>query len=218
MIGKDRLIAAQQYISVVAHKTPILTSSYINGLVEAELFFKCENFQKVGAFKFRGASWALENLTHKQLEKGVTTHSSGNHGQAVAKAAFIKRIPAYVVMPQTAPIVKVNAVKDYGAQVILCNPTLADRELHMSNIVLNKGATPIHPYNDYRVIEGQSTCAQEFFTQVPDLNTLVAPIGGGGLLAGTILARNYFSPNTSVFAGEPINANDAFLSIKNHSN
>ena len=214
MFTKEKLIATRAFLSSKVHETPVLTSSYLNNLSGAELFFKCENFQKVGAFKFRGASWAIHNLSKEQLSKGVTTHSSGNHGQAVAKAAQSAGVRAYIVMPENAPSVKINAVKSYGAEVTLCPPTLESRELYMNRIVEEKGATLIHPYNDPHIIEGQSTCAQELIEQVEELDQIITPVGGGGLLSGTILATQFFAPHIQVSAGEPYGADDAYRSIK----
>jgi len=214
MFTKEKLIAARTFLSGEVHRTPVLTSSYLNTISGAELFFKCENFQKVGAFKFRGASWAIHNLDKEQLSKGVTTHSSGNHGQAVAKAAQSAGVKAYIVMRENAPSVKINAVKSYGAEVTLCPPTLESRELYMNRIVDEKGATLIHPYNDPCIIEGQSTCAQELIEQVEELDQIITPVGGGGLLSGTILATQFFAPQIQVFAGEPHGADDAYRSVK----
>ena len=214
MIQKSELSDAQNTLHGTIHKTPVLTSSFLDGLTGARLFFKCENFQKVGAFKFRGASYAVSQLSASKKANGVTTHSSGNHGQALAKAAADAGIKAYIVMPENAPIVKIDAVRGYGAEVSLCPPTLASREEYMERIIDENGATPIHPYNDRDIILGQSTCAQELIQQTDNLDYIIAPVGGGGLLSGTLLAAHYFAPKIQVIAGEPAGADDAYQSWK----
>ncbi len=214
MIQKSELSDAQNTLHGTIHKTPVLTSSFLDGLTGARLFFKCENFQKVGAFKFRGASYAVSQLSASKKANGVTTHSSGNHGQALAKAAADAGIKAYIVMPENAPIVKIDAVRGYGAEVSLCPPTLASREEYMQRIIDENGATPIHPYNDRDIILGQSTCAQELIQQTDNLDYIIAPVGGGGLLSGTLLAAHYFAPKIQVIAGEPAGADDAYQSWK----
>lgn len=211
---KQRLLHAKKTLADTVHETPVLTSSYLNSQSEANLFFKCENFQKVGAFKFRGAAYAVSQLSTEQKSHGVTTHSSGNHGQALAKAAADAGIKAYIVMPENAPRVKIDAVKGYGAEVTLCPPTLASREEFMQQIIEKKAATPIHPYNHKDVILGQSTCAQELLEQAKNLDYIIAPVGGGGLLSGTLLACTYFAPQVKVIAGEPAGADDAYRSWK----
>lgn len=207
------LLAAADRIRGWVHRTPVLTCETLNRMTGAELFFKCENLQKVGAFKFRGASNAILSLSEEELRKGVATHSSGNHAQALALAAKMKQVPAYIVMPENAPTVKIAAVKGYGAEVILCQPTLAARESTLAEVVERTGATVVHPYNDYRIIAGASTAAQELIADYPDLDIVMCPVGGGGLLSGTSLAVKYFSPGTQVIAGEPDGANDAFRSF-----
>lgn len=214
VLTSDKLIAIHQKIKPHVHQTPVLTCSTFNQLLNSQLFFKCENFQKIGAFKYRGATNAILTLTENTTLKGVTTHSSGNHAQAVAMAASKHQIKAKIVMPETAPKVKIAAVKGYGAEVILCPPTLVDRENYMSKIVEESGYTPIHPFNDYNIIGGQSTVAQELLKEVPQLDYILAPVGGGGLLSGTALAAHYFSPSTQVIGCEPEGANDAFLSFQ----
>lgn len=213
-IKQSQLLDAASVLKGVVHKTPVLSSTFLNALTEAKLHFKCENFQKVGAFKFRGASYAINQLGDEEKANGVTTHSSGNHGQALAKAAADAGIKAYIVMPENAPKVKIDAVKGYGAEVSLCPPTLASREEFMQRIIDETGATPIHPYNHPHVILGQSTCAQEFLKQVGHLDILIAPVGGGGLLSGTLLAVKHFAPDVKVVAGEPTGADDAYQSWK----
>jgi threonine dehydratase len=196
------------------HRTPVLTSGILNRIAGCELYFKCENFQKVGAFKARGATNAAFSLAPDQREKGISTHSSGNHAQALAYAAGLLGIKAYVIMPRNAPGVKVEAVRSYGGRIFFCEPTLEDREKELKRVVEETGAYFIHPYNDYDVIAGQATAACEFFEDVTDLDGIITPVGGGGLLSGTSLARNYFSKKTKVYAAEPSGAGDAFLSIR----
>jgi threonine dehydratase len=207
------LRAAADRIRGWVHRTPVLTCSTLNLMTGADLYFKCENLQKVGAFKYRGATNAVLSLAPEELAQGVATHSSGNHAQALALAARTKGVPAYIVMPENAPSVKIAAVKGYGAEVILCAPTLAARESTLAEVVGRTGATVVHPYNDYRIIAGASTSAQELVEDYPGLDWVMCPVGGGGLLSGTALAVKYFSQGTQVFAGEPEGANDAFRSF-----
>ena len=201
-------------ISPFIHQTPILSSRLINKISGCELFFKCENFQKVGAFKFRGATNAILNLTEAQKKTGVTTHSSGNHGQAVALAAQQNGIKAKIVMPNTAPQVKINAVKGYGAEVILCPSTLHDRETYMKQIVEQENYVPIHPYDNFHIITGQATVAKEFYAIHSNFDYLLTPIGGGGLISGSILSTQCYAPNTKVIGCEPKGADDAYQSFK----
>lgn len=208
------LLAARQRIAQLVHCTPVLTATALNEMAGAELYFKCENFQKVGAFKARGASHALRVLPPEKGKQGVATHSSGNHGQALAWAANQFGYPAWVVMPSNAPEVKVAAVRGYGAEVVFCEPTLQARENTLKEVIARTGAHEVHPFADWRVVLGQSTCAQEFFEQTPQLDYLLCPVGGGGLLGGTLLAAHHFSPQTKVIAAEPHEANDAFRSWK----
>ncbi len=200
---------AHQRIAPFIHKTPIFTNAFLNNWVGAELFFKPENLQKVGAFKARGAMNAVLNLREAERKNGVATHSSGNHGQALAWAAAQNKIPAFVVMPSNSPQVKIDAVRGYGAEVILCEPTLQAREETLAEVVAKTGATFIHPYNNVQVMAGQATCAKELLEQIEGLNAIVAPVSGGGLLSGTALSAHYFGKNVRVFAGEPALANDA---------
>lgn len=204
---------ARERINNHIHHTPLLTSKTINTLLEAEVFFKCENFQSAGAFKFRGATNAILSLPEKLRTKGVATHSSGNHAQALALAAGKNNIPAYIVMPETAPQVKVNAVKGYGGKITFCKPTLMAREDTLAKVIEKTGASEIHPYNNFNVICGQSTAAQEVFEDIGSPNIFITPVGGGGLLSGTALACHYFSPKTQVIAAEPKNADDAYKSF-----
>ena len=195
------------------HRTPVLTCSAINRMCEAELFFKCENFQKGGTFKIRGAANAVFLLKHQEAMKGVATHSSGNHAAAVALAAHWRGTKAYVVMPENAPIIKRAAVSDYGAEIILCQPTLKAREDRLDELVDKTGASFIHPYNDYRVIAGQGTAALELCREIPNLDIVMTPVGGGGLLSGTAITVSSISPKTHVIAAEPEKADDAYRSF-----
>lgn len=213
IISKQDLIDARERIKNQIKRTPTFTSSSINSILGCNLFFKCENFQKVGAFKFRGASNAVLSLEEKELKRGVATHSSGNHAAALALAAKMKNVPAYIVMPRTAPEIKKKAVEGYGAKIIFCEPTLKAREESLNKIIEETHATFIHPYDNYNVIAGQSTAAQEIFDELYDLDFIITPVGGGGLLSGTSLSTKYFSPKTKVIGAEPKNADDAFHSF-----
>lgn len=195
------------------HKTPVLTSQLLNDICDAEVFFKCENFQKMGAFKMRGAVNAILNLTEAQKSKGVVTHSSGNFAQALSLAAQKIGVKAYIVMPKDAPQVKKDAVKDYEGIIIECDSNPMAREDEAERVQKEKGATFIHPSNDDNVIHGQGTAAIELLEDYNDLDYIVAPVGGGGLLAGTILAAKYFSSRCHVIAGEPFEADDAYRSL-----
>lgn len=205
--------AAHARIAPYIHRTPVLTSRSINALASCSLFFKCENFQTIGAFKIRGALNAALSLRPEDAQRGLATHSSGNHAQAVAYAARQLGVKAYIVMPENSPIVKVNAVRGYGAEVTFCAPNQAAREATLREIVARTGAAFIHPYDDDRVIGGQATCAKEFLEDVPDLEALVAPVGGGGLLSGTCLSAHYMAAGVLTYAGEPEGAADAVLSL-----
>lgn len=202
-----------QKIQPYIHHTPVFESRLINALAGAELFFKAENLQKVGAFKYRGACHALLSLAAAERQRGVITHSSGNHAQALALAAREFGVPAFIVMPTNSPAVKQAAVRDYGAEVILCEPTLDARERTATAVQARTGAHFVHPYNDPRIIAGQSTAAQELFKQVPDLDHLLTPVGGGGLLAGSALAAHHFAPGLKVWGAEPQMADDAARSL-----
>lgn len=210
---RQDIAETQQAIFEFVHYTPVLTSESINAIAGAELFFKCENFQKIGAFKMRGASSAAIRLTEQELEKGLATHSSGNHAQAVARAAQLLGVPAYIVMPESAPPVKIAATKGYGATITFCKK-VEDREPTLQEIVNRTGATFIHPFNDYNVIAGQATCAMELLQDVEELDTILAPVGGGGLLSGTALSTRYWSPSTKVIGAEPEMVNDAWRSLQ----
>lgn len=208
----DIQIAAER-IRPYAHRTPVLTCQSLDARVGAQVFLKCENLQKVGAFKFRGACNAVFALTEAQAGRGVATHSSGNHAQALALAARLRGIPAYIVMPANAPKVKQAAVAGYGGMITLCEPTLAAREATLAQVVAETGAEVVHPYNDGRVIAGQGTVALELLEDAPDLDVIIAPVGGGGLLSGVALATKALSPRVRVIAGEPAGADDAFRSL-----
>ncbi|MDN5201758.1 pyridoxal-phosphate dependent enzyme [Fulvivirgaceae bacterium BMA10] len=210
----SKIEAAHKRISSFIHKTPVFTSSIINGIAGAEIFFKCENFQRVGAFKFRGACNAVLSLSEEERKKGVATHSSGNHAQGLALAAKLNNIPAYIVMPKNAPAVKKNAVLGYGAEVIDCEATLQSREDTLEHVVKEKGAYFVHPFNDYDIIAGQATASKELIEETGKLDVIMAPVGGGGLLSGTALTVNLLSPATKVVAGEPAGADDAYHSLK----
>jgi len=206
--------AATERIRPYAHRTPVLTCASLDAMTGAALFFKCENFQRVGAFKFRGAANAVLSLSDEEASRGVATHSSGNHAAALALAARLRGIPAHVVMPRTAKAVKRAAVAGYGARIVLCEPTLAAREATLADVVAATGATVVHPYNDARVIAGQGTAALELLADVPGLDLVLAPVGGGGLLSGTAIAVAGVSPNTRVVGAEPAAADDAFRSLQ----
>jgi threonine dehydratase len=192
----------------------VLTSQYLNQLSGAELFFKCENLQKTGAFKARGACNAVFGLDDASARNGVATHSSGNHAAALCYAAARRGIPATVVMPHNAPAAKKAAVIGYGGEIVECEPTQAARESTLAALVAESGADVVHPYDDVRVIAGQATCALELIEQVPDLDTIIAPIGGGGLVSGTCLTLAHEAPHIEMVAAEPANADDAYLSLQ----
>jgi threonine dehydratase len=205
---------AAEQIHPYAHRTPVLTNASLNQQVGAQVYLKCENFQKVGAFKFRGACNAVYSLGDEEALHGVCTHSSGNHAQALALAARMRGIPAYIVMPNNAPSVKKNAVAGYGGLITFCEPTLEARENTMEGIRLETSATVVHPYNDERVIAGQGTATLELLEDIPDLDVVIAPVGGGGLLSGTAIAATEIKKGIRVIAGEPEMADDAFRSLK----
>jgi len=205
---------AHARIAPYIHKTPILTSSYFNGLTGANLFFKCENFQKAGAFKVRGASNAVFGLDEDKAKIGVATHSSGNHALSLSYAAGRRGIPATVVMPRTAPQSKKDAVRGYGGRIVECEPSTSSREAVFAEVVAETGQEFVHPYNDPRVIAGQATCSIEMIEQVGQLDAVIAPIGGGGMVSGTCLALSNIAPKTKIYAAEPKNADDAYRSFK----
>ncbi len=213
-ITRDVIEEASGRIQKYSHRTPVFTSRSINEITGSEIFFKCENFQRVGAFKFRGAVNAVFSLSDDEAKEGVATHSSGNHAQALSLAARLRGIRAIIVMPETAPRVKVSAVRGYGGEIIFCKPTLTAREETLNKVIGETKATFIHPYNDRRVIAGQATCALELLEDVQNLDSIMAPVGGGGLISGTALATHYLSPETLVIAAEPKAADDAYRSFK----
>ncbi|OQW52363.1 beta-hydroxyaspartate dehydratase BhcB [Candidatus Raskinella chloraquaticus] len=210
----DDVLAAHDRIKPHIHLTPVLTSRMMNELTGAELFFKCENLQKAGAFKARGASNAVFSLTDAQAAKGVATHSSGNHGTCLSYAAGRRGIPCTVVMPRTAPQAKKDAVKGYGGRVVECEPSTTSREAVFAEVVKETGAEFVHPYNDHRVIAGQATCSKELIEQVSGLDAVVAPIGGGGMVSGTCLTLSKLAPQVKIYAAEPEQADDAYRSFK----
>jgi threonine dehydratase len=205
--------AAHRRIHPYIHCTPLMTSLAINEMVGAELVFKCENFQKVGAFKFRGASNAVFNLTEEEMRNGVATHSSGNHAAALALAASQRGIKAHIVMPSNSSKVKVAAVKHYKGIITFCEPNLQAREDTLAKVLLETNASEIHPYNNYRIIAGQATAAKELIEDGGLFDVIMAPVGGGGLLSGTALSVSYYSPSTQVLAAEPLQADDAYQSF-----
>ena len=213
-ISLDDIREAARRIQPYIHRTPVLTNESLNQKVGAQVYLKCENLQKVGAFKFRGACNAVFSLDPEEAQRGVCTHSSGNHAQALALAARLRGIPAYIVMPNNAPSVKKNAVADYGGQITFCAPTLEAREATLRHIYQSTGANVVHPYNDERVIAGQGTAALELLENVPDLDVILAPVGGGGLLSGTAIAAVGVKPEIRVIAGEPEMADDAYRSMQ----
>lgn len=206
---------AHSRISPFIHHTPVLTSSLLNGIFGCELYFKCENFQKAGAFKFRGATNAVLKLSDDEKKRGVVTHSSGNHAAALALAARMNGVKAHIVMPENAPIVKKNAVQSYGGEITFCTPTQKAREEMTMGIMEKTGATLVHPYDNYNVICGQGTAALELLQEIGDLDIVVAPVGGGGLLSGTSICTKGFRNNIKVIGAEPLNASDAFRSFHN---
>lgn len=210
----DDVLAAHERIRPHVHRTPVLTSSHLDGLAGARLFLKCENLQKIGAFKARGACNAVFGLSEAQAARGVLTHSSGNHGQALAYAAAKRGIPATIVMPETSAKPKLDAVRGYGGRVVTCAPGTKAREDAVAAELARTGAEIVHPYADARVIAGQGTCAREMIEETGALDAIVAPVGGGGLISGICIAAHAMVPGISVFAAEPANADDAFRSKK----
>ena len=207
------IIEAAQRIAPYIHQTPVLSSKLINELLNAEVFFKCENFQRAGAFKMRGATNAILLLKQNEIQNGVATHSSGNHAAALSLAARNIGVKAYIVMPSNSSKVKVDAVLQYGGIITFCEPTVQAREEMLAKVVSETAATEIHPYNNVQIIAGQATAAKELIEQTEKLDTIIAPVGGGGLLSGTALSAVYFSPGTAVIAAEPSNADDAWRSL-----
>ncbi len=207
---------AAERIKPYINRTPVLTSHLINEMFNADIYFKCENIQKAGVFKSRGAVNAVFSLNKEELKKGVATHSSGNHAAALARAAALRGIKAYIVMPEDSSKVKVDAVRAYGGIITFCEPTLEARETTLQTVVAQTDAIEIHPYDNYKIISGQATAAKELIEDVNYLDIIMAPVGGGGLLSGTALSAHYFSPNVKVIAAEPEQAADAFQSFYQH--
>lgn len=209
---KDIDLAHKRIIPLI-NRTPVLKSRSIDQMTGANLFFKCENFQRVGAFKYRGATNAVQKLSAEEAQNGVVTHSSGNHAQALALAASIRKIPAYIVVPENAPKSKIGAVKSYGGIITFCEATLEARESTVANVIKQTGAKLIHPYDNPDIIAGQGTAAKELIWEIGNLDIVVAPVGGGGLLSGTAIATKSIFPETIVYGAEPELANDAQLSF-----
>jgi len=210
----EDIIDAHERIRETIHCTPVMTSSAINGIIGAEIFFKCENLQKTGAFKFRGACNAVFSLTDEQAARGVGTHSSGNHAAALALAARIKGIKAHIVMPSNSPGIKKKAVAEYGGIITLCEPTLQSRETTLQKIAEDTGIVIVHPYNNFKVIAGQGTAAKELLEAIPHLDLVMCPVGGGGLLSGTAISIKAISSSCRIIAAEPAGADDAYRSFK----
>lgn len=211
---KTELLEARKLLANYVHKTPVFQSTALNEIAGCQLFFKTENLQKMGAFKMRGAMHATLQLSPKEQERGIATHSSGNFAQALALSAKLLKIPAWAVMPSNAPQVKKDAVASYGATIIECEPTLEARESTLRRVIEKQNCTALHPYNDIDVILGNSTATQELLEQVSDLDFIVSPVGGGGLISGTALAAHYFSPTTKIIGAEPALADDAYRSLQ----
>jgi threonine dehydratase len=210
----DDVLAAHARIAPYIHRTPVLTSSYFNDLTGADLYFKCENFQKAGAFKVRGACNAVFGLSDEMAARGVCTHSSGNHALSLSYAAGRRGIPCNVVMPRTAPQAKKDAVRGYGGVITECEPSTSSREAVFAEVQARTGGEFVHPYNDPRVIAGQATCSRELMEQVEGLDAIIAPIGGGGMISGTCLTVSSTAPDVDIYAAEPKNADDAYRSFK----
>jgi threonine dehydratase len=213
-LNLDTIRAAHQRIRPYIHRTPVLTSSRLNDDSKASLFFKCENFQKIGAFKARGATNAVFALDDETARRGVATHSSGNHGAAVARAAKLRGVAAHIVMPSNSAKVKIRAVEGYGADVVFCEPTEESREIKCAEVINKTGATMIHSFENEHVITGQGTAAMELLEDVPELDVIMCPVGGGGLLSGTAIAAKSMRPQIKVIAVEPENADDAAQSFR----
>jgi threonine dehydratase len=213
-VNLDTIRAAHERIRPYIHRTPVLTNSWLNDACRAPLFFKCENFQKVGAFKARGATNAVFVLDDEIARRGVATHSSGNHGAAVARAAKLRGVAAHIVMPSNSAKVKIRAVEGYGAQVVFCEPTEESREIKCAEVINKTGATLIHSFENEHVIAGQGTAAMELLEDIPNLDVIMSPVGGGGLLSGTAIAAKSMRPQINVIAVEPDNADDAAQSFR----
>lgn len=209
----DDIERVQTFISEYIHETPVLSSASINEMLGAEIYFKCENFQKAGSFKMRGAISAALAMKDEELENGLATHSSGNHGQGVALAAQLLGVPSYIIMPKDTMKAKINACESYGAEVILCEPSIKSRQETLNKLAKKKKLAVIHPYNDYHVIAGQGTAALEFLNEKDNLHYLITPVSGGGLLSGSAIVAHELSPDTKVIGAEPREADDAYRSF-----
>jgi len=214
MVTLKDIIAAHDLIRPFIHRTPVLTNKSLNELCGAELFFKCENFQKAGSFKIRGATNTVELLTQDELDHGVATTSSGNHGAALSMAVTRRNGNTKVVMPHNTPKIKVKNVERNGGEVIWCEPDQNSREKVLKDLVLKTGSTVVHPYNDERIVMGQGTVGKELLEDYPDLDVIISPVSGGGLLSGTLLSVNGMNPNIKVYGAEPLEANDTYLSLQ----
>lgn len=214
MLTIDHMREAHDRIRPHIRRTPVLTSDYLNELTGADLFFKCENFQEAGAFKVRGATNAVFGLSEDMAQKGVATHSSGNHALSLSWAAGRRGIPCNVVMPRTAPQAKKDAVRRYGGTITECDPSTTSREATFAQVQAATGGEFVHPYNDPRVIAGQATCSAELLEQTDGLDAVIAPIGGGGMISGTCLTLSNLAPETAIYAAEPEQADDAYRSFK----
>lgn len=211
---KEELLSCHEKIKPFIHRTPVMSSRLLNEISGAEIYFKCENFQRMGAFKMRGAAHAIANLTEEEKARGVVTHSSGNFAQGVSLAAQSQGVKAYIVMPSNAPEVKKAAVRAYDGEIIICPPTIEDREANAQKVVDEKGATFLHPSNNTDVILGQGTAALELLEDHPDLEYILTPVGGGGLVAGSALAAHFFGDNCKCIGGEPFEVDDAWRSLQ----
>lgn len=211
---KESIEAAYHRIATYIHRTPVMTSSRLDVVAGCQLFFKCENFQKVGAFKARGAMNAVLQIPLEERAKGVATHSSGNHAQAVARAAQIIGMKAYIVMPHNSAEIKKKGVLSYGGEIFTCEPTQQAREAMLKEVIKTTGATEVHPFNNFAVMTGQATVAKELLEDIENLDFIVAPVGGGGLLSGTAMTAKFYSPATKVVGAEPEGADDAFRSMQ----
>ncbi len=214
MVTLKDIEAAHERISPLIHRTPVFTNSSLNKLSGAELYFKCDNFQKVGSFKIRGATNTVEQLTIEELNRGVATTSSGNHGAALSMAVTRRGGKTKVVMPNNTPEIKVNNVERNGGEVVWCEPEQESRESVLKELIEKTGAVVVHPYNDERIMAGQGTCAKELLEDYQDLDTIVSPVSGGGLLSGTLLSSKALKGNIQVFGAEPVEADDAYRSLK----
>lgn len=213
----DDIQATHEGIKKYIHRTPLLTCSAIDDMVGAQLYFKCENFQKIGAFKMRGAIRAALGLSDEERSKGLATHSSGNHAQAVALSAKLLKTKAHIVMPSNSPEIKIKATRGYSADITFSDTTIESRQSTLEEVVARTGATFIHPFDNYDVICGQATCALEVHDDIPDLDAIISPIGGGGLMSGTALTTHYLRPECNIFGAEPSIVDDAYRSVQGGS-